>query len=389
MQGGGTATATSPAAVVHTAHGDAYFLWTAGVWRPLSGVDGLEQDSAGWTYRSAADETVWRFGTDGTLHSRTLRNGWAYTYGYANGRLAEVTNAFGRKLLFDYDAAGQLVSVTTPDAGTVGYTHESARLASVAYSGGAQRYYLHEDSRWPSALTGIVDEIGNRWANFAYDATGRAILTEHAGGADRYLVSYLGSSAATVTDPLNTSRTYSYARAGGRLAVTASTLPSGKGAGDAAARQQNEIGLVLAETDFLGVQTFYTWDLARQLKLAATQAAGRPEAQTSFSRVASQLPLARAHHRSRPHHRLQLRRPGQQAQRNHHRHGYRPGPQLAVDLQRPGPARDHDRPQGRGLEVTATTRRATVFRPGIRWAGKPATATTGPAASPARPSPTA
>lgn len=280
MQRGGAAGAASPIAVVHTGQGDAYFFWTEGAWRPFVGADALQQDSFGWTYKSAADDSVWRFTTDGALHSRTARNGWAYVYGYANGRLAEVTNAFGRKLLFNYDGAGQLAWVTTPDGATVGYTYESTRLASVTYPAGAQRHYLHKDGRWPSALTGIVDEAGNRWANFAYDTTGRAVLTEYAGGANRFLVNYAGSDAATVTDPLNTSRTYSYGRTGGRLSVTASTLPSGSG-GDAAARQQNEIGLVLSETDFLGVQTFHTWDSTRQVKVATTQAAGRPEEQTT------------------------------------------------------------------------------------------------------------
>ena len=105
--------------------------------------------------------------------ARTWRICWVNTYSYANGRLAEVTNAFGRKLLFGYDAAGQLVSVTTPDGGIVGYGYESGRLASVTNPVAAQRHYLHEDSRWHHAMTGIVDENGNRFAHFAYDSTGR------------------------------------------------------------------------------------------------------------------------------------------------------------------------------------------------------------------------
>jgi uncharacterized protein RhaS with RHS repeats len=31
---------------------------------------------------------------------------------------------------------------------------------------------------------GIVDEDDNRYATFAYDSTGRAISSQHAGGAD-------------------------------------------------------------------------------------------------------------------------------------------------------------------------------------------------------------
>lgn len=37
------------------------------------------------------------------------------------------------------------------------------------------------------ALTGIVDETGARFANFGFDSSRRPVLTEHAGGANRYI----------------------------------------------------------------------------------------------------------------------------------------------------------------------------------------------------------
>ena len=46
--------------------------------------------------------------------------------------------------------------------------------------GNPTRTYLYEDSRFPHHLTGLTDENGDRYASWAYDAQGRAILTTHA-----------------------------------------------------------------------------------------------------------------------------------------------------------------------------------------------------------------
>lgn len=280
----GSATAPPPnRVVVQTESGDSYFFWafSAG-WQPETGsTDSLVQDSTGWSFRRSQDETTWRFGVDGLPRTRTQRNGWTYVYSYLNGRLAQVENAFGRKLLFNYNAGGQLATAALPGGQTISYSYGAgSRLASVSYPTGSQRQYLYEDQRWPRALTGIVDENGSRLASFAYDAWGRAVATEYAGGANRFAVSYPAGSAATITDPLDMSRTYSYVRAGGKLVVAGSTAMISGGADDARAREQSAIGLVLSEIDFLGVQTLYAWDFARQLKTSETKAAGRAEAQT-------------------------------------------------------------------------------------------------------------
>jgi len=43
-----------------------------------------------------------------------------------------------------------------------------------------KRTYHYEDTRFPNHLTGVTDENGDRYSTFAYDAEGKAILTEHA-----------------------------------------------------------------------------------------------------------------------------------------------------------------------------------------------------------------
>ena len=89
------------------------------------------------------------------------------------------------------------------------------------------------------------------------------------------------TGAATVTDPLGTQRTYNYSTNKGKLAVTGSDKPSGTGNSSAASRVQDANGFITQETDFLGVNTMYTWDINRRLPLTTTKAAGLPEVQTT------------------------------------------------------------------------------------------------------------
>ena len=72
---------------------------------------------------------------------------------------------------------------------------------------GAIRSYLYNepaftsDANLPMALTGIVREDGQRFATFNYGADGRAISTEHAGGAEKFGVQYNADGSSLVTTP--------------------------------------------------------------------------------------------------------------------------------------------------------------------------------------------
>ena len=243
-------------------------------WVANGSADRLEEGrGGGWTYRRADDDTSWAFDSAGKLQGKFDRNGWITAYWYdAAGRLSEVTNPFGRSLAFTYNNTGQLTAVTTPEARVIAYRYDSAgRLSSVVYPGGKARSFLYENAVFAQALTGIVDESGARWASFSYDVTGRAISTELAGSAERYQVGYPYDRAATVTDPLGTTRQYEYGTVNNKLAVTGSQLPSGTGAPDARQRIQDGNGLITSETDFNGITTTTTWDVARRLPLSVTR----------------------------------------------------------------------------------------------------------------------
>ncbi|MDP3652021.1 MAG: DUF6531 domain-containing protein, partial [Rhodoferax sp.] len=259
--------------------------WDAatGAWNASAGTSSLVPTTTpvvGHLLTRSEDDSRWQFDATGKILSVTQRNGWVTRYSYnSTGQLSTVTNHFGRSLQFTYNAAGQLSTATTPDGQTIRYTFDSAsRLNSVVYPGNVSKTYLYEDSRWPQSVTGIIDERAMRLATVAYDALGRAVESGYAGGADNYKVSYPASADAptTVTDPLGTTRNYSYGKILGKLVVTGANLPSGVGQADAFSRVQNASGLIELETDFLGVQTLYNWDQQRRLPLSTTQAAGRP-----------------------------------------------------------------------------------------------------------------
>ncbi|MDQ0568350.1 RHS repeat-associated protein [Variovorax paradoxus] len=252
-------------------------------WSASNGADTLAQLSSGsWTYHRVDDDATLSFDASGKLQTEVDRNGWvtAYTYNGA-GQLASVTNGFGRTLALTYNGAGQLTAITTPDARVIAYAYDgSGRLASVLYPDGKGRNFVYENTSFPQALTGIFDEASVRWGTFAYDSTGRAISTQLAGSVDSYQVSYPSSNSAAVVDPLGTSRSYNYGTTLGKLAVTGGSLPSGGGKSDAASRVQDANGLITSETDFKGVVTTTTWDVARRLPTSVTRASGTPEAQT-------------------------------------------------------------------------------------------------------------
>jgi YD repeat-containing protein len=276
------------------------FSWnvTSSSWDAGNSADSLTANTTGLLYKRLDDDSLWQFDAAGKLLTVTQRNGWVNTYTYstaysaiapAANLLVSVSNQFGRSLSFAYNGVSQLVSVTASDGQVTSYTYDGttviSHLTTVSYpglaGGTASRTYHYENTTYTQMVTGITDERGVRLATIAYDSQGRAISSAYAGGADLYAVSYGAAGVATVTDPLGTQRTYSYSTNKGQLAVTGADKPSGTGNSSAASRVQDANGFVTQETDFLGVNTMYTWDVDRRLPLTTTEAAALPEARTT------------------------------------------------------------------------------------------------------------
>jgi YD repeat-containing protein len=252
-------------------------------WTAANSADTLTQDASGsWTYKRSTDDATMQFDAAGKLTSITNRGGQVTALAYNSaGQLLSVTNPFGRVLGFGY-TGNRLTSVTTPDGRTLGYTYDSTnRLSTVVYPDNSHRTFVYENTSFPQALTGIVDESGGRWGTFTYDTIGRAISTQLAGGANSYQVSYPASEQALVVDPLGTSRLFKYKSNKGKLAVVSGSLPSNGNDADAFSRVQDTNGFITSETDFKGVTKTTSWDSARRLPLSIVEASATADAKTT------------------------------------------------------------------------------------------------------------
>lgn len=293
------AVAYRPDGVMHV------FVRSGSAWLPDADVpDRLEQrldaagQPAGWLYRVADADLVETYGVDGRLLSVANRAGATLTLQYATHQvtgtvLDRVTDYAGRALAFTYDALGRIAAMTDPAGGLYQYAYHasSGNLVKVTYPDGRTREYHYELSGPPvpgsaftfaSALTGITDENGVRFATYQYDAQGRAVSTEHAGGVERFTVSY-DAGIATVTDPLGATRAQSYATLFGvpkTVGISGSPAPD---YGPAAQDLDPATGQIAARTDWNGNRTTFVRDDPfgrRDLETARTEAADTSDART-------------------------------------------------------------------------------------------------------------
>src|SRR6185369_16598392 len=199
-----------------------------------------------------------------------------------DGKLATVTDTFGGKLTFTYDAAGRPGGFVAPGERTYVYGYDAqGRLASVTYPDYTVRTYHYEDVNFVHALTGITDENRVRFATWSYDSSGRANSSQHAGGVEAVTL-YYGSFSATandgrtfVVDSFGTTRTYNYQVVGGMARVRYATDGF---SGVTSTFDAN--GNLATFRDANGIQTSYTYDLARNLEISRTEAYGTPLART-------------------------------------------------------------------------------------------------------------
>ena len=254
------------------------------VWRADPDVVlSLSRATDSWSLRNERDELE-TYNSSGQLIAITNRAGLSQTLSYdAAGRLTSARDPFGRALQFTYDAQGHLLSLTDPAGGVYAYAYDQlGRLTGVTYPNRSMRGYQYNETAntssadLPYALTGIVDENGSRFATYQYDPQGRAISTEHAGGAQRVTLSYPDATSAEAVDAFSTPRHYTFQTILGvkrpvRVAQPCSACPGNERARTLA---YDENGNVTAMADFNGTLTTSTYDLARNLLTARTEAAG-------------------------------------------------------------------------------------------------------------------
>ncbi|MCK6407541.1 MAG: DUF6531 domain-containing protein, partial [Rhodocyclaceae bacterium] len=237
-----------------------------------------------WRLVTAQDETE-TYDTAGRLVAIANRAGLAQTLTYdGSNRLSQVSDPFGRSLTFAYDANNRLATLTDPAGNLIQYSYDGqGNLASVSYPGSQTRSYHYENAAFPTALTGITDENGQRTATYAYDSQGRATTSEHGAtnsGIDKHTVNYNANGSATITDAIGAARTAIYQNQSGTFKQATSSQPGGAGCGAASsATTYDANGFVASRTDFNGNITTYTHN-ARGLETLRVEASGKTEART-------------------------------------------------------------------------------------------------------------
>lgn len=257
------------------------FVFANGAWASAAHPQASLQrtlDSAGittgWIYQSHDGREVENFDALGRLTSIVLADGQSvalvYNYGFLESSandylLTSVQRQDGRRLEFSYNTNRLLDQVTDSANATITYSYDaSGRLATVTYPGSASKTYFYNESvntsgaDLPTALTGIQDELGVRFAIFKYQADGKAISTEHAGQTNKFAVSY-GQSGNTVTLPSGVVQSRTFVSPQGVVRPGTTSMPVG-GATRTHSYTYDANGFPDVATDPLLTTTDYDYD---------------------------------------------------------------------------------------------------------------------------------
>lgn len=226
---------------------------------------------------------------------RSLSLGYTRLVSPAVVRLKSIAADGSPPTVFDHDPAGQLRSITWPD--------------------GTRRSFVYENGALPWALTGVVDERSVRLSTFGYDAEGRAVSTERAGGVQRYGVSYatppqirvtetldpgmdavfrvsewVPPAGTVVTGPTGSSSTLAATSIGGRSYLGARSQPAGSGCAPSSRAQAHDAaGNLESLDDFNGHRTCMAHVPGRRLEAARVE--GLPAGQACAGVLAANATL--------------------------------------------------------------------------------------------------
>ena len=203
-------------------------------------------------------------------------------------QLQVVHGRYGRDLRFEYTDSGLLAAVIDPAGQRYTYTYDEQRhLLAVIFPdaddraddadsrvNNPQRRYRYDDARWRNGLTAIIDENGTTSAQWGYDTSGRALFSEHAGGAEHVDLDYHDTYTA-VTDTRGQTRSFNITTEYGIGLVTAVTGGDCNfcGGGPVAATSYDGNGFRNLVTDHEGNVTDYDYD-AQGLELRRSSGSG-------------------------------------------------------------------------------------------------------------------
>lgn len=275
--------ATAPLAVAVRDEGQEWtYQYNGGIWGGEADVsdqlNSIHDDNGaitGWTLRRVPDHATEVYGADGALIRVDDFSGSSTILSYevlptdpnTGRRLSIVTDQQGRTIRFQYDNLNRISSVTTADG--LGYQYRygaTGYLASMSTPDGSTRAFLYNEAAHLAApqnyplLTGILDELSQRYATYDYDAAGRGISTRLGDGANRHDLTFNDDGTTTVIDPLGGVSNRSFWHVSGSVYANTLSAPC-EDCGPIRSRTYDLLGDLVQTTDFNGVVTTYTYDI--------------------------------------------------------------------------------------------------------------------------------
>ncbi|WP_354686370.1 DUF6531 domain-containing protein [Cupriavidus necator] len=270
----------------------------------LNGRSAPSGETVGWEY-IAEDDSIESYSASGQLLSVTTRAGAKTILAYSDaatppsiapapGLLIAIADQFGRTLKLSYNADKRVNAITSPAGEITSFEYSVyGMLSKVVWPDARFRTYVYEDTRFPSALTGIIDEAGTRFGIYAYDAAGRAISSEHAGGVNRFQFQYLTGSTTSVTTPGGSNTTLSFEQTGDDFMRSTGASASCPECGKVAKNTSYDAnGNVSGSVDFDNKETRYTYDaLGRETQRIEDYSTPDPKTTTTEWHPTWKLPL--------------------------------------------------------------------------------------------------
>jgi len=260
------------------------------------------------------------YDVNGFVTTLATAHGGSLTFTYTLGLLTGVTDAFGRNIQFayeqpaDFSAPQRINQVTATDGSIIHVGYDSLNnLSTLTWPDAHVQTFVYETSSLPWALTGIVDENGQRYSTYGYDAAGRANETYLGTNANKFSVSYsqpsywsvtetlIGSNficrehrwqaptGTQVTTPNSQVHNLGASVVNGMVALTAQDQPAGTGSASSVSHQSYDAyGNLASYDDFNGSRDCLTYDGTRNLPTIALE--GLPNTKSCPTNLSTYVP---------------------------------------------------------------------------------------------------
>lgn len=220
-----------------------------------------------------ADGTKKQFNNAGYLTALIDRNGNQTTIAYdGSNRIAQITDAAGRTLTFNYPGSSRQVQTMQGPSGTVAtYAFDSGfRLTQVTYADGSFLAFSYDANHM---LLDVKDTNAKILEAHAYDGSRRGLSSQRANGVQNVTVAYTSSTSTRVTDSLSNVTDYTFEQDGARNWITQINGPgcSACGGRGNATFTYDPLGRRTRSTDALGRNTDYAYDAFNNLASRSVQ----------------------------------------------------------------------------------------------------------------------